>query len=459
MTQSKNSEPRMRFLPGRPMKYDTLVKSADLDRLYSPLTLVQHAESEGIFEAQEYREPDSVAKAQNSLTRYAANHMPREVDGLIETESGRPVKAWYGWRWQRSLPSSSFTRGEWRGLARWARGHRRRQMLTKFRAEASAFFKARKSLFAMLLCLGLAGIAARHFRPLEAWRVLVEKGPGAALTWIKDPRTNQEKFLQAWSQYSIGDLEKAGKTIRPLLNLKTDTKTKGDAYYLAGKLAEVEDPQTTLAYFTQAAEIYLAEEAYNSAFLAYLSMANALISDDDLALAENYLDLAQSLPATNPDLGYQADVRVKYFFRIGDYQQALRLSREGFQYYQGKNISGAAQHLSNMGFFEILIGDREAGLKHSLDCQKIILDKNIGHLYHYNQLNIYLYLKCGNLGGETYYKSIMQHVEESGDRNLEWNLTFVKTFPCEPKTEAISNGTGPPPPPDSARRESTDGLN
>ncbi len=264
--------------------------------------------------------------------------------------------------------------------------------------------------------------------------------------------------MQAWSLYSVGQFEESAQMAAPLLELRTDSKVKGDAFYLAGKLGERNNRADVMDLYSQAIEIYATLGALNSAFLAYVSTANFLVTRDDLDLAKNYIDLAKDLSATNPNLGFLAEVESKLYFRQGNFQKALQESRRGLSFFKGRDLSNYAQLMSLVGLFQILNGELDEGLSQALECENIIREKALHDQYFFNQIVIFLYHRCNGLQGLPYFDSISGHVEKSGDRNLKWYLDFAINFDCshvslgfdpEPESFQAIEGEGPPPPPDN----------
>lgn len=430
------------------MKYDGFIKALDMDALYSPIMVVKNGQVHGLFEGASSRGEYAPEKVRHSMGRFSRDNLPEQCDGFIALSGARSYRGWYGWRWKHALSAAFFSAKQWRSIRARAKRHLRRQSRAEWFARLAAPFEAGKTLLTVMLCLGVAGLAVRHYRPVTAWGVLRQEGPAAALDWIQDPRTGEEKFIQAWSLHNSGGYEAAGKIVKELIKLKKSSKSKGDAYYLAGKLAERKDLFVAMEFYSRAVDTYLDLNAFNSSYLAYLSIANIFIARNDFGLAENYLELARNVPAEKPNLGYLAQVESNYHFRLGDYQSALEASRRGFAHYQGKDMNNTIELLSAVGFYEILVGQWETGLFHSLECQRLILEKGTRDLYFYNQINLFLYQRCIDSGVRAYYRSISQRIEKTGDQKLKDYLAFAESHTCEPFISMVDTGTGPPPPPD-----------
>ncbi len=319
--------------------------------------------------------------------------------------------------------------------------------------------KSRKLAISTALVLGFGIAAAEHFRPAEMWKVLLAEGPGAALYWLADPRTNQEKFAKAWNLYLQGDLGEAAAENEPLLNLKVESKTKGDAFYLAGLLAAREFVPETMNYFFQALDIYEEREAYNSLYNAHLTIANYYLRVGDPTLALSYLKRTDSIPASRPNLGYYFEVKLLYEFKSGLYKDALASAQESLMFYQGQDANATAKLLTAVGFFQILNGQYSEGLQTSIDAQDAILKIENQSLFFFNRVNFYLLEKCRGQGSELYRKSILKRISLTGDALLKEKFEFAQSFSClgpedlggdeKPSPpEPIEDDTPPPPPPD-----------
>ncbi len=437
------------------MLYAPLIQNLKIHKTYSHFGVVRNGMKQGLFKKKPLLGKTTPDNARASLLAFGKRNLgpPQKIRMVSDKKD---VSEWYGWRWKRALPTTHFTEEEWAEIERHEAHYNRRKALRKQAAGLWSRIKSRKLLISTALVLVFGIAAAKHFRPVEMWKVWREEGPSALYAFLKDPQTNQEKFMQAWSLYSVGRFEEAAQNVAPLLELKTSAKVKGDAFYLAGKLGERSNSSNVIDYFSRAAEVYVKNNALNSAFLAYVSLANFLTSRDDIGLADNYLRLAANLPASNPELGFFAEVEAKYFFRLGDFENALEASKRGLSYYEGRDINNFAQLLSTVAFYEILNGNLELGLSKSIECENLILAKGFQDLYFYNQINILLYHKCKGQKGAPYFNSIRQKIDTSGDLNLEWYLHFVQTYSCgSPSThpgeepQKVGEGEGPPPPPDN----------
>lgn len=436
-----------KLLPGRPMKYDSFIKALDLHELYSAHMAAKHGEKLGLFELEAFGGSGAFRKARNSLAGFCRLNLPEECDRVLETPGYKPAKSWYGWRWKRALSPSFFSVREWRKTEKAWRSHACRQALTTFTQRVKAKLRTQKLAIGLASLVVLAGAAVQHYRPVEAWRLLQKEGPASALHWLKDPHTPREKFMQAYSLYSIGDFEAASARVEPLMHLRVEAKTRGDAFYLAAEIARRSHSDSTLELYQNALTSYARIDAHNSLHLTYTSMAKHLIDLGDLSLALNHINFARTLPATRPNLGYFFEIESELYFNRGDHRQALNSSRLSLQHYDGQDISGTARMLSDVGFYHLLLGDLDEGLARTIASELIILDTGKMKLFYYNKINYLLHAKCSNLPYSPLARVIEAYAEKHGDRVLKSYLSFVETFSCGSLFNK-GDGESPPPPPD-----------
>lgn len=306
-------------------------------------------------------------------------------------------------------------------------------------------FKQRKAaVFAGTLVIALLTVAANRYSPAEGWKVLREVGPVAALDWIKDPRTPRERYIQAWTHFAKGELEKAAFLNRPLQNVRIDLKTRADALYLAGLLEERKGSNQTMVLYSSAVDLYADLGKMHNMHQTYLTMAYFLVNQKDYGLAQRYLDMATTLPIEGPDPAYFYEVESELDFGLGRYENALLASRRSLAAYEGRDVVATTRMKSNVGFYQILTGDSEGGLWTSLEAERMILEQGLGKLYHYNLLNFYLHQKCVGLGGEAYARMIESAIVENDDHSLKKYMDFARTFEC---LDLSNKGDHTPPPP------------
>ncbi len=432
--------------PGRPMIYHPLLQNLELEKTYGHHAVVNHGETCGLFEKEPLKSKGSPSKALISLSGFADRNLGAP-DRTIKVSKKRTLKEWYGWRWKRTLPRDCCGEEEWREIERLEKRHERRRVLWTKISGLWTKIKSRKLAICTLLVVVFGIAAAKHFRPVEMWRVLLTEGPGAALQWLKDPQTPREKFIRAYGLYSSGNFEEAFRITNSLMSVKAEPKLRGDVYYLAAELARRSHQDNTLELYQDAVTNYLEVNAFNSIHLAYTSMAKFLIDLDDPSLAVNHLDFAKTLPATKPNLAYFHEVESELYFKVGNYQQALNASKMSLNYYEGVDINGTARMLSNVGFYEMLLGNFEKGLAKTVESEVIILKTGKMKLYFYNKLNLMLFLKCSGFSHHSVEGTIKDYAENERDLVLEGYLAFLENYSCE-RLRLKGDGESPPPPPD-----------
>ncbi len=317
--------------------------------------------------------------------------------------------------------------------------------LSRAKKHLLAGLKRRKiTAFAGAFAIAVMAVAANRYSAAEGWRLLREAGPTAALEWIKDPRTPRERYIQAWTHFAKGELEKAEVLNRPLQRTKIDLKTRADAFYLAGLLEERKGSGKAMELFGGAVDLYADLGKSQNLQQTYLTMAYHLVNQDDYGLAERYWDMANTLSAESSNRAYLHEVESELHFGLGRYDDALIASRESLVAYEGRDVVATARMKSNVGFYQILNGDPEGGLWTSLEAERIILEQGLGKLYQYNLLNFYLHQKCVGLGGEAYAKMIEAAIEKNKDPTLKRYLNFARAFEC---LDLSNKGDHTPPPP------------
>ncbi len=304
-----------------------------------------------------------------------------------------------------------------------------------------------RPLIAGLLCLGFLAAAATRYPPLRGFKVLLEEGPTRALYWMKDPRTEREKFVQAWTLYTKGAYDEARNLNLALNKHNLDPKTRADSFYLSGLLEAKSGSGKAMEYFSMAVDLYSELGKYSSLQQLYLTIANFLVSNEDLDLAIQYLDLAESLPVETPNYGYFYETESEIHFAMGDYRQALESSRQGLEYYRGQDVDGLARMTSNIGFYLILTGELQQGLAYTIDAETLALEIGTMDLFYYNKINYLLLSKCSGFGEHIYVAMLEDRIEKTVDRQLSQYLQFAREWSCPP---ALKNkgDQGPPPPPD-----------
>ncbi len=88
---------------GNRLKYGDLISLVKPFEKYAACSIVVEAEQRGYFEAEEDLSYAKY-KARNAIQQFGLRHLPKTGDGIVYTESGKPVNGWYGYRWLMGLP-------------------------------------------------------------------------------------------------------------------------------------------------------------------------------------------------------------------------------------------------------------------------------------------------------------------------------------------------------------------
>jgi len=112
--------------PGRPRKYEALIRQLDPNTLYSPAAIAKFALRSGYISRKKAPEKRSKAYQQiriamASFSRY--RNFPIEGDGFVFFEGQPPARGWLGKRWQNALEVKKPTTrrkliAEWQSLTK-----------------------------------------------------------------------------------------------------------------------------------------------------------------------------------------------------------------------------------------------------------------------------------------------------------------------------------------------------
>ncbi|MDJ0835161.1 MAG: hypothetical protein QNK37_01515 [Acidobacteriota bacterium] len=84
---------------GRPMKYRHILEMLCEEELYTPSTIAEFADSNGLlYPDQGKTARQRVKVAMGRLRSY--HKFPTHGDGTVRRTGQRPVPAWFGWRWK-----------------------------------------------------------------------------------------------------------------------------------------------------------------------------------------------------------------------------------------------------------------------------------------------------------------------------------------------------------------------
>lgn len=332
---------------------------------------------------------------------------------------------------------------------------RLRALLNTARRALRNLVKRRRKIWITAGVLGtLLVVAVHEYPPMQGWRILLEEGPSAALRWTKDPRTDREKIVQAWSLYSNGSHEQASRLVKDFFSRKRASKEKADALYLFALIDSRRGGEHALEYFHKAGDLYGILGARSSLFQVYVSSANHFASRSDPETAVDYLNLAEDLlPEISPgsaNLAYFYETEAEVYFRAGMFLQALESSTLSLELYRdGRKIvdrNGVARSLSNTAFYQILLGDYQGALKNLVETERIILKLGNQRQFYYNKLSYYLLYKCLGFDAKPYREIL--GARALSDPLLKGYLDFVDQYNCRGSMQNKGDGTAPPPPPD-----------
>ena len=88
---------------GNRLKYGELIGMVQPFQKYAACNIVLKAEKGGYFEGEDDLSYAKY-KARNAVQQFGLRHLPKAGDGIVYTETGKPVNGWYGYRWLLSLP-------------------------------------------------------------------------------------------------------------------------------------------------------------------------------------------------------------------------------------------------------------------------------------------------------------------------------------------------------------------
>ncbi len=315
--------------------------------------------------------------------------------------------------------------------------------------------KARRKLWISAgILTTLLAVAALEYAPMEGWRILKEEGPAAAIQWVKDPRTDREKIIRAWSFYSNGGHEEAEALAKDLFARKKVSKEKADALYLSALIDSRRGGGYALEYFQRAEAYYRQLGKWSSLFQVQVSTANHYAALDDPETATIYLDRAEDLlpqiSSGSANLAYFYETEAEVFFRAEMYEHALEASVKSLDLY-GKSQSvidqnGVARALGNTAFFQVLLGDYQSALQNLVEAESLVLNLGNQRQFYYNKLTYYLLYKCMGFEAAPYYV-LLEHRART-DALLKSYLDFVERFACGKGIQYKGDGTAPAPPPD-----------
>ena len=98
---------KKRRRPGRPTKYDHIIRTLDDGTIFSPAGIARYADDQGLLTAATLEEKRlERQRIRITLARLATNHgFPDEGDGIVRLQGQAPTPGWFGSRWKKCLIS------------------------------------------------------------------------------------------------------------------------------------------------------------------------------------------------------------------------------------------------------------------------------------------------------------------------------------------------------------------
>lgn len=263
----------------------------------------------------------------------------------------------------------------------------------------------------------------------EGYGVLKTDGPRAALEFFQNRGESYDNlFGKAWAAYRIGDYETAEKLGFLVLKSRSH-KDQSRAHYLLGDLMTISGRfDKALEHLLTAHAMYESRGKEMSRFRTQLFLAKSYLAQKDLSNAEYYLNLAgiSELAAKDHFFLY---LKSQLAFFENNYESALNLSllREKVV---GSDSSQLAAIFCDIGFYYGLLGEFEKCLSYTLKTEELATKQENQLLLMYNNVNLYLYLKCTLQEYQPLEKMIVDYARQEKDFKLFEYINFVKKFSC-----------------------------
>ncbi len=309
--------------------------------------------------------------------------------------------------------------------------------------------RRKKRVLGMVALVGMVvALAATQDVPRKGLQVLLSKGPTAAIEYLKDPATDQEKLARAWAFYSKGEEDRALLLANRLVTREDlNLKTMGDTYYLLGLLNR--ETEAGMKFLEKARETYERTGSLNSLFQVMVGMADLEFSAGNLIGGELLLQEATGLNAPSPNWGFYFEALAWLHIWMGDFDQAEKVILRGMNSLGESDINGLARMKSTMGFSKMLIGDLREGLVETAEAERLVVEAGKTRLWYFNQVNYFLYHRINCSGMDSVYSGIIEtRLKSHPDRLLRKVFDFVSSIECGPSPDLVGDGENPPPPPD-----------
>lgn len=277
----------------------------------------------------------------------------------------------------------------------------------------------------------------------EGYSVLRSQGPRAAFEYFQNRGESYDNlFGLAWSAYRDGNYEEAEKIAQRVLKSRS-LKDQARAWYLIGIIktgrGDYDEGKDDLL---NAVDLYESLGEKTSKRRSLIALARLFILKKDAENATYYLNLADQA-YTSPNDSIYLWIRAQIAFIKNDYETALAFSLER-ERISSSDQSRLAGIYSDIAFYYGLIGDGESCLDYTSRAQGLASEQeDLLHIM-YNNLNMYLYLKCSMRDFQHVRDSVMAYAKDKKDMKLLGMIHFIDKFSCPiPQTDP-----GVPDPPD-----------
>ena len=285
----------------------------------------------------------------------------------------------------------------------------------------------------MTFSLLLVGLTTTHPDLLkETFLILQNQGIEPALRFLGTTKTNtfNDLYTRAWVHYYDLNLEKASVILQELNQRALDTKQRGKLLYLQGYifLSQGKAGQA-LNSFSESKEIFDSFNDVAQIHRLLLGIANVYMELEDWELAGTYLNQAEFYAQKGVSLGILYQLRAHTEFKKGNHFEAYKYSKLELVEFEGDKIR-AAQALSDMGFYAMVLGMFSEGLDKTN--QSNMLAVNMGHkdTYYFNLPNQIYFARCHGYDYSVLVDSVYSYTEETGNEKLLDHLEDALNLDC-----------------------------
>jgi len=281
----------------------------------------------------------------------------------------------------------------------------------------------------------------------EGFGILRNQGPKAAFEFFQNRGESYDNmFGQAWTAYRNTDYQEAEKLSQQVLKSRS-LRDQARAWYLLAILKTI-DGQFGMAEenYLNAAGIYESLDEKLSLRRTYIGLARLFILKKDTHNATYYTNLADSTFSLTNDSIYLW-IKSQIAFLQNDFNTALLFSLDREKISNGDQ-SRLAGVYSDIAFYYGLLGYSDKCLEYTTRAQSMASEQeDILHIM-YNNLNMYLYLKCTMKDYLQVRDSILAYAKEKSETKLFEMVYFIDKFNCPiPRTDpAVPDPPDDPPP-------------